>query len=156
MLYFQLAWRNLWRNKRRTLISAASVFLAVFLSLLTRSMQLGSCYVKSQVSSLAFYLPDNQSTSRTTDHTVISRHVPVDSGTATRWWFVVVYVGHSLLEAESGTTETCKNKKVLSHRTNKIRCSQRSSIWSYKRPTIRRLVLRLRTVDYSSIRIACD
>jgi ABC-type lipoprotein release transport system permease subunit len=42
LLYFQLAWRNLWRNRKRTLISVSSVFLAVFLALLTRSMQLGS------------------------------------------------------------------------------------------------------------------
>ncbi|MBD3419077.1 MAG: FtsX-like permease family protein [Chitinivibrionales bacterium] len=37
-----LAWRNLWRNKRRTAITAASVFTALFLALLTRSMQIGS------------------------------------------------------------------------------------------------------------------
>ena len=42
MLYVSLAWRNIWRNKRRTLISIASVLFAVLFALLTRSMQLGS------------------------------------------------------------------------------------------------------------------
>jgi len=40
--FLKIAWRNLWRNKRRTFITMASVFVAVFLSLATRSMQIGS------------------------------------------------------------------------------------------------------------------
>lgn len=42
MLYIQLAWRNLWRNRRRTIITVAAVFFAGFAVITMRVMQLGT------------------------------------------------------------------------------------------------------------------
>ncbi|SMO51863.1 ABC transporter permease [Fodinibius sediminis] len=41
MLSLKLAWRNIWRSKRRTLITIASITIAVLLSAVMRSMQEG-------------------------------------------------------------------------------------------------------------------
>ena len=40
-MIFKIAWRNIWRNKKRTLISTLSISGALFLVILMRSMQFG-------------------------------------------------------------------------------------------------------------------
>lgn len=54
MNIFKLAWRNLWRNKRRTLITVASIFFGVILSSLMGSTQEGS-YTKMIDNVVKFY-----------------------------------------------------------------------------------------------------
>ena len=41
-MLIKLAWKNIWRNKKRTIIVGTSVFFAVILASVMRSAQVGS------------------------------------------------------------------------------------------------------------------
>lgn len=51
---FKLAWRNVWRNKRRTLITVASIMFALFFAIIMRGFQKGS-YAKMKENAIKSY-----------------------------------------------------------------------------------------------------
>jgi putative ABC transport system permease protein len=53
-VFIILAWRNVWRNKRRSIITITSIAFAVLLACLMRSMQLGS-YERMVENAARFY-----------------------------------------------------------------------------------------------------
>lgn len=62
MWLMTMAWKNIWRNKNRTLVTMASIFFAVMLSVLARSLQEGTFnnLVKNVVSFYTGYLQVHQ------------------------------------------------------------------------------------------------
>jgi ABC-type lipoprotein release transport system permease subunit len=61
-MLFKLAWRNLWRNRNRTLITMSSVFFAVMLSVLIDALQTGAFdnLVKNVVEFYSSYIQVHQ------------------------------------------------------------------------------------------------
>lgn len=61
-MILKLAWRNIWRNKRRSLITMASIMLAVIFAVVLRSMQLGTYekIISNVVESYTGYLQIHQ------------------------------------------------------------------------------------------------
>ena len=57
-MIFKIAWRNIYRNKKRTLITVTSIFGALFLIILMRAMQFGfyDNIIKNVVESYAGYV----------------------------------------------------------------------------------------------------
>lgn len=58
----KLAWRNLWRNRKRTIITASSIFFAIFFAIGMRSFQLGTYehMIRQVIESYSGYLQVQQ------------------------------------------------------------------------------------------------
>ena len=53
-----MAWRNIWRNKRRTLITVASIMFALFFAIIMRGFGKGS-YAKMKQNAIEAYSDDD-------------------------------------------------------------------------------------------------
>lgn len=78
-MIIKLAWRNIWRNKRRSYLTIGSIMFAVILAVFMRSMQLGS-YENMIENSVRFYTGHIQiHQNGYWDDKVIDNSMPVDS-----------------------------------------------------------------------------
>ena len=78
-MIFKLAWRNIWRNKRRSYLTIGSIMFAVILAIMMQSMNLGS-YDNMIENSVRFYTGHIQIHEKGYwDDKVIDNSMPVDS-----------------------------------------------------------------------------
>ena len=83
-MYLRLSWRNLWRDKKRTVIAACSVFFAVLLAVVMRSGQTGSYayMIDSSASMYMGYLQiqgDDYWENRSLDKSIVLSQTTTDS-----------------------------------------------------------------------------